>query len=191
MSRKVRAVLSGGAVVQSGSGSADPFLARIRAILDDAIAREWSERERLDTHARVHGWCAASRADYEAAAVCVENLARQLDNISVSKLRRELRKLGAPTPGDLIRETRISYACRLLIESRLLIREIAVRAGYDSEKHFAEQFQRVNGLTPSSYRRAHIERAVRHKRISKQPKENHHGEADEARVHRHHRREAP
>lgn len=156
MSRKVRASLSNVAVAQCGDGCADPFLTRIRTILKDTIAREWSERDRLDAHARVHGWCAASRAEYAAAAVCVENLARQLDNISVSKLRRELKKLGAPTPGDLIRETRIAYASRLLVETRLLVREIAVRAGYDSEKHFAEQFQRANGLTPSAYRRAHI-----------------------------------
>ncbi len=159
MSRKVRASLSDVTVAQRGNGTDDPFLVRIRSILNDGIAREWHERERLETYARVHGWSAASRAEYEAAAVSVENLARQLDNISVSKLRRELRKLGAATPGDLIRETRIVYASRLLIETRLLVREIAVRAGYDSDKHFAEQFQRANGVTPSRYRRDHIARS--------------------------------
>lgn len=138
----------------------DPFLARIHDLLAGWIEVEWQERQRIKGEARANGWTTALRADYEASALTVENLATRLDNISLSKLRRELRKLGGPTPGDLIRETRIAYAARLLVETRLLIREVAARAGYDSEKHFAEQFQRALGVTPSVYRRAHIEKST-------------------------------
>jgi len=136
----------------------DPFLARIRTLLADWIEAEWHVHQRIEGEVRASGWTTAQRADYAAAALTVENLATRLDNISLSKLRRELRKLGAPTPGDLIRETRIVYAARLLVETRLLIREVAARAGYDSEKHFGEQFQRALGVTPSVYRREQISR---------------------------------
>lgn len=136
----------------------DPFIARIRALLSAWIEAEWQERQRIEGEVRASGWNAELRADYDAAVLTVENLATRLDNISLSKLRRELRKLGAPTPGDLIREARIAYAARLLVETRLLIREVAARAGYDSEKHFAEQFQRARGVTPSVYRRDRIAR---------------------------------
>ena len=136
----------------------DPFLSRIRELLAHWIELEWSSRQRIEGEVRATGWTTALRADYDATALTVENLATRLDNISLSKLRRELRKLGAPTPGDLIRETRIAYAARLLVETRLLVREVAARAGYDSEKHFAEQFQRALGVTPSVYRRERIAR---------------------------------
>ena len=136
----------------------DPFLSRIRGLLTAWIEAEWTTRQRIEGEVRATGWTTALRADYDAAALTVENLATRLDNISLSKLRRELRKLGAPTPGDLIRETRIAYAARLLVETRLLIREVAARAGYDSEKHFAEQFQRTLGVAPSVYRREQIAR---------------------------------
>ena len=138
----------------------DPFLARIRDLLAGWIEVEWQERQRIEGEVRANGWTTALRADYEASGLTVENLATRLDNISLSKLRRELRKLGAPTPGDLIRETRIAYAARLLVETRLLIREVAARAGYNSEKHFAEQFQRALGVTPSVYRRERIARTT-------------------------------
>lgn len=136
----------------------DPFLARIHELLSGWIEAEWLMRQRIEGEVRASGWTTALRADYAATALTVENLATRLDNISLSKLRRELRKLGAPTPGDLIRETRITYAARLLVETRLLVREVAARAGYDSEKHFAEQFHRALGVTPSVYRRERIAR---------------------------------
>lgn len=145
----------------SAASQTDPFLARIRDLLADWIETEWATRQRIEGEVRASGWNAELRADYASAALTVENLATRLDNISLSKLRRELRKLDAPTPGDLIRETRIVYAARLLVETRLLIREVASRAGYDSEKHFAEQFQRALGVTPSVYRRERIARTTR------------------------------
>jgi AraC-like DNA-binding protein len=93
------------------------------------------------------------RLTVESHAICFNNL-------SLSKLRHEFGKLRAPTPGDLIRETHIAYAAHLLVETRLLVREVAARAGYDSEKHFAEQFQRALGVTPSVYRRERIARTL-------------------------------
>jgi len=142
------------------AGQTDPFLTRIHDLLYGWIEAEWLTRQRIEGEVRASGWTTALRADYDAATLSVENLATRLDNISLSKLRRELRKLGAPTPGDLIRETRIAYAARLLVETRLLVREVAARAGYDSEKHFAEQFQRALGVTPSVYRRERIARTL-------------------------------
>lgn len=142
------------------ASQSDPFLARIRDLLTGWVEGEWPTRQRIEGEVRASGWTSALRTDYAAAALTVENLATRLDNISLSKLRRELRKLGAPTPGDLIREARIAYAARLLVETRLLVREVAARAGYDSEKHFTEQFHRAFGVTPSIYRRERIAKSA-------------------------------
>ena len=135
---------------------ADPFVCRIRTTLHTWVESEWQVRERIQTVVRASGWTHQLRAEHDAALLTVEDLAQRLDNISLSKLRRELRKLGAPTPGDLIREARIAYAERLLVGTRLLVREIATRAGYDSERQFKTIFQKTTGTTPSSYRKSHI-----------------------------------
>lgn len=136
--------------------AADPFVCRIRSMLHIWVESEWQVRERIQAVVRASGWTNQLRAEHDAALITVENLAQRLDNISLSKLRRELRKLGAPTPGDLIREERIAYAERLLIGTRLLVREVATRAGYDSERQFKTIFQKATGTTPSSYRKSHI-----------------------------------
>jgi AraC-like DNA-binding protein len=141
---------------QSGFPDCDPFLARVLTVVERWIACEWNEREAFRRAAACSGWTKQHRSDYEAAALTVENLAHRLDNISISKLRRELKRLGAPAPGEIIRKARIDYAKHLLITSRMLVREVSARAGYDSEKHFAEQFQRATGFTPSAYRRTRI-----------------------------------
>ena len=134
----------------------DPFFGRVISMTERWIAAEWADREAIRRAAMKHGWTEQHRTDYEAAILTVENLAHRLDNISISKLRRELRKLGAPTPGEIIRAARIDYAKHLLVTTRLLVREISERSGYDSEKHFATQFQRATGVTPSAYRRKGI-----------------------------------
>ena len=123
------------------------------SIIEKWITVEWIEREGIRRAAITSGWTAQWRSDYAAAALTVENLAHRLDNISISKLRRELKKLGAPPPGEIIRRARIDYAKHLLVTTRMLVREVSERAGYDSEKHFAEQFQRATGCRPSAYRR--------------------------------------
>lgn len=131
----------------------DPFLATIFATVNTWVAGEWKELEAIRKSVAVNGWSAASRDQYQAAILNTENLAARLHNISSRKLRRELKRLGAPTPGEIIRTARIAYAADLLLASRLLVREVAQRAGYDSEKHFSEQFLKAMQLTPSAYRR--------------------------------------
>ena len=144
----------------------DPFFGRVLSMTERWVAAEWADREAIRRAAMKHGWTEQHRTDYEAAILTAENLAHRLDNISISKLRRELRKLGAPTPGEIIRAARIDHAKHLLVTTRLLVREISERSGYDSEKHFATQFQRATGVTPSAYRRNGIAEGVRMDRNS-------------------------
>ncbi len=142
-----------GAFKNSKAVPLDPFLATIYATVDAWVAREWQDLEAIRKSVAVNGWTAATRDQYQAAILNTENLAARLHNISSRKLRRELKRLGAPTPGEIIRTARIAYAAELLLASRLLVREVAERAGYDSEKHFSEQFLKAMQLTPSAYRR--------------------------------------
>ncbi|HRX55143.1 MAG TPA: AraC family transcriptional regulator [Verrucomicrobiales bacterium] len=51
-----------------------------------------------------------------------------------------------------LNELRISEACKLLIESRLGIGEIALEAGFGNLSHFNRLFRRSKGDTPRSFR---------------------------------------
>ena len=133
-----------------------PFYRRVDAVASEWIAGEWEAREAIRRHAAVHGWNDTRRRTFEDAMLTADNLARAIDNISLTKLRRELRKIGAPSPGALIRNARMRHAKHLLVTGRLLIREVAVRAGYEKESHFTEVFTATVGVTPSEYRRLSI-----------------------------------
>ncbi|MGD9803397.1 MAG: helix-turn-helix transcriptional regulator [Hyphomicrobiaceae bacterium] len=133
-----------------------PFFRRVHEVLSQWIAGEWEAREAIRREAMVHGWNDARRRAYDDAMLTAQNLARAIDNISLTKLRRELGKIGAPSPGHLIREARIQYAKHLLVTGRLLVREVALRAGYGKERHFTEVFTAAVGVTPSEYRRLSI-----------------------------------
>jgi len=137
--------------------SSNPFFTRIQDTIANWIETEWHRRDALLTEAVRSGWT-KQRTENEISNLTLtpERLAAALDNISLSKLRRELHKIAAPSPGQLIREARLAYAKRLLIETRLLIREVRERAGYDSESHFAESFTREVGTTPTQFRRNSI-----------------------------------
>ncbi|WP_072387124.1 helix-turn-helix transcriptional regulator [Hyphomicrobium sp. CS1BSMeth3] len=132
----------------------NPFFAGVQATIAEWIENEWTRREALLTLAQ-HGRWTEEKIATELANVTLtpEHLASAIDNISLSKLRRELHKIGAPSPGQLIREARLAYAKRLLIETRLMIREVRERAGYEDEDHFVGTFMKDVGMTPTEFRR--------------------------------------
>lgn len=75
-----------------------------------------------------------------------------IDKISLSKLRRALHDVSGPSPSEIIRAARLRLAERLLCETRMMVREIARRADYSSEKHFATKFSATFGCSPTKYR---------------------------------------
>jgi AraC-like DNA-binding protein len=134
-----------------------PFLKRVVAIIDEWIEGEWDRKEAIRYEASALGWNAEREARYRDATLTAELLAMRVDGMSDAKFRRELKKIGAPRPGDLIRKARIRHAAKLLTHTRLLVKQIAERAGYSSEKHFTDAFRAELKSTPSRYRRASIE----------------------------------
>ena len=52
---------------------------------------------------------------------------------------------------------RISYASNLLETSDFTISEIADACGYDNVEHFSRQFKKVQGMTPSKFRKGFAE----------------------------------
>jgi AraC-like DNA-binding protein len=135
---------------------ADPFLMRVQTIIEEWIEGEWDRKETIRAEAVALGWTTERATRYRDAILTTDRLANSLDGMSEATFRRELEKLGAPTPGELIRKARIRFAAKLLTHTRLQVNKIAKRAGYKSEKHFTDAFRAELKSTPSEYRRAMI-----------------------------------
>jgi AraC family transcriptional regulator len=57
------------------------------------------------------------------------------------------------TPFDFLRRTRIAFAARKLIDTKMTLAEIALDAGFAHQSHFCRVFKSVTGTTPAAYRR--------------------------------------
>jgi len=134
----------------------DPFLRRVVATIDECIEGEWPMKEAAKNEASALGWSKDRREAFKALTLTPARLALRLDGISESKFRRALFDIGAPPPGELIRRARLRYAAKLLTHTRLLVKQVAERAGYRSEKHFTDAFRAVFDATPTDYRRDSI-----------------------------------
>jgi two-component system, response regulator YesN len=75
-----------------------------------------------------------------------------LTNYSVSYLYRFFKDEFGSTFAEYLEDTRIAYAADLLKRNGLLIKEVAVRCGYNSTHAFRRAFKRVKGVSPTEYR---------------------------------------
>lgn len=73
-------------------------------------------------------------------------------NMSVSHFRALFAAEMDVSPGRYLAQVRYAYATRLLRETRLPIKEIARRVGYDEVSHFYRFFSVHSDLTPMAYR---------------------------------------
>lgn len=135
-----------------------PFLARVYDLTSRWVQEEWIAIDAIKRDMSKSG--KASQLAIEETRLTLNTLSKRLDNISQATLLRELKKLNAPPPGEIIRVTRLHFARHLLIHTRLLVRDVALRAGYDNERHFSERFIREFGCRPSDFRRQHVEQTA-------------------------------
>ncbi|MBS0237976.1 MAG: helix-turn-helix transcriptional regulator [Proteobacteria bacterium] len=133
--------------------NSDPFFLRVLALVEEWIDSEWDRKEAIRAEARALGWNAEREAKYKDAILTSHRLASALDGMSEATFRRELERLGAPTPGEIIRKSRLRFAAKLLTHTRLRINQVGRRAGYQSEKHFTDAFRSEFKHTPTDYRR--------------------------------------
>lgn len=135
-----------------------PFLTRVYELTSSWVQEEWLIIDAIKRGTTRTG--RSAQVAIKESRLTLDTLASRLDNISQATLLRELRKLNAPPPGEIIRITRLTFAKHLLIHTRLLVREVALRAGYDNERHFSEMFAREFKQTPSSFRKTHVQQTA-------------------------------
>jgi AraC family transcriptional regulator len=67
-------------------------------------------------------------------------------------LVREFRRHYGTTIGERTRKLRMDYACQLLGQTKLPLREIAAACRFADQSHFTKQFKKLSGLTPAEFR---------------------------------------
>jgi len=82
----------------------------------------------------------------------VNELAKQA-GMSVSVLYRKVRSLTGMTVNDFVKTIRFNEAKKLLESGVYNVSEVASIVGYDSVRHFSNEFKKVFGLNPSDIKR--------------------------------------
>jgi AraC-like DNA-binding protein len=74
--------------------------------------------------------------------------------MSLSQFERRLRSVLRVSPRQLLTQTRVDAAARLLRESTITLQQVAVRCGFYDQALFCRQFKLLTGFTPGEYRNA-------------------------------------
>ncbi len=72
--------------------------------------------------------------------------------LSESHLNRKFRQIMNSSPKEYLIRRRMTLAKHLLKTTELPVKEIAVKAGFNSESHFSNSFTAQNGLSPRQFR---------------------------------------
>jgi len=77
--------------------------------------------------------------------------------LSESTMNRLFKKETGLTPFEYLIETRVGKSKIMLGRKNMHITDIAIRCGFNSNSHFTSCFKRVTGISPSEYRKIHME----------------------------------
>lgn len=77
-------------------------------------------------------------------------------SLSQSECCRLFNRILHQSPMEYVISCRIEKSLPLLAEGRLSITEIAGMTGFQSSSYFAETFKKQTGMTPSAYRKEHL-----------------------------------
>lgn len=82
----------------------------------------------------------------------------QLTHLSTSGFAHQFKKRMGIAPLQYIIQRRIGCAQMLLIQTDKSITDISIEVGYDSLSHFNNQFRKMVGMSPQSYRKVRVGR---------------------------------
>lgn len=73
--------------------------------------------------------------------------------VSMSTLQRLFREHMNTTPREFILQAKMTAACERLLNTNLLVKEIASGLGYEDHANFTRAFTKVMGMSPSTYQK--------------------------------------
>ena len=84
-----------------------------------------------------------------------DTLARAV-NLSLSRFQHLFKAEVGMAPSHYLRALRLEQARKLLQTPRLTVKQIMNEVGVEDKSHFAREFKKAYGLTPTAYRAAHL-----------------------------------
>ncbi len=84
----------------------------------------------------------------------------QRAGMSVPAFCTYFKKTTKKTYINFLNEIRISYACKLLLNSTQSVTSICYESGFSTLANFNKQFLKIKGRTPSQYRKSYIKAAL-------------------------------
>jgi AraC family transcriptional regulator of arabinose operon len=118
------------------------LLAADEAVPDEgAPSAAWATYQRCRGYIEKHGLRLRSLA--EVAAEC---------SVSEAHLCRLFHRYAATSPYQLLVRLKMARAAALLLNGRLLVRDVGRRIGYEDPYHFSKAFKRAYGLSPDAFR---------------------------------------
>ena len=76
-------------------------------------------------------------------------------NLSISQFERRFRTVFEQTPSRFLIKYRLTRASQILMHSDNTVSEIAQEVGFYDHSHFTREFQKLFGMAPGRYRKAH------------------------------------
>lgn len=85
----------------------------------------------------------------------IESLSEKLF-MSRSNLQRKIKSICGSTPNEYLRNYRLKKACKLLLETDMLIYEVALQTGFNSASYFTKCFMKQYNISPKDFLRKYI-----------------------------------
>ncbi|KAB1073165.1 GlxA family transcriptional regulator [Methylobacterium planeticum] len=112
-----------------------------------ALALQGLEHRAEDRFGRLHAWI----AEHLTEDLSVPALAREA-GMSLRSFARHYRMATGLTPGEAVERLRLEAARRILCETGLPVKRVAIRCGLGSEETLRRTFLRHLGVNPQDYR---------------------------------------
>ncbi|MEM6776774.1 MAG: AraC family transcriptional regulator [Planctomycetota bacterium] len=123
-----------------------PLLTRI--LLLKVQQRTVSEGDRIPTGFRTYETVRKYIDEHYLDVTTIESVARACD-MTATHVSRLFRKYSDTSASLLLRRKRMHFAAQLLIEDRLMVREVADRLGFADAFQFSRAFKQIYGIAPS------------------------------------------
>ena len=161
------------------TASGAPLLNRIELVLGRDRSADWFATSKVPSRnatgeiAGIEGICRylkKAKAPLESSTkmpvvieYIMENYPRKIEvpglaamvSLSVKQFERKFKQEYGEVPVRYIQRIRLDAACQLLAMTRLPISQISRETGFYDSSHFAHQFQKYTGVSPTAFRARH------------------------------------